>query len=207
MPDDETAGSDLTSAGGTAGRILLGIAGYCIGQISVFLDALSLQNSFLHEQADNTDNLVSAIDFAADFISYSLGMVVAFGWSSWEAHDWVFWGLQVIPLYFNFCYLTGSPNGTYEWQVLRDSLIGAGFLIMAAVWAHDWPHGYLDAPKAKGLPLTVNIFNFTSSITEFVLVVTGKNEDVFDGVAVAKVLLYSVGNLLNFVSNVLGLVA
>ena len=46
--------------------------------------------------------------------------------------------------------------------------------------AHDWPDGYLNAPKAKGLPLTANIFNFTSSITEFVLVVTGKNEDVFE---------------------------
>ena len=60
----------------------------------MFLDALSLQNSILHEKADNTDNLVSAVDFGADFISYSLGMVVAFGWSAWEAQDWVFWGLQ-----------------------------------------------------------------------------------------------------------------
>ncbi len=207
VPDDETAGSDLTSAGGTAGRIILGIAGYCIGQVSVFLDALSLQNSILHEKADNTDNLVSAVDFGADFISYSLGMVVAFGWSAWEAQDWVFWGLQFAPQAFNFGYLVGVPGGTYEWQVLRDALFGTGYLIMAAVWAHDWPDGYLNAPKAKGLPLTANIFNFTSSITEFVLVVTGKNEDVFDDVAIAKVLLYSVGNLLNFVSNVLGLVA
>ena len=91
--------------------------------------------------------------------------------------------------------------------MLRDALFGTGYLIMAAVWARDWPDGYLNAPKAKGLPLTANVFTFTSSITEFVLVVTGKNEDVFDDVAIAKVLLYSVGNLLNFVSNVLDLVA
>lgn len=209
VPEEETTGADLTSAGTTAGRILLGITAYCIGEVSVVFDVLSLDCSKLRPASKGTtrDKFISWIDFGADVISYSLGMVVSYGWSAWEAHDWVFWGLQSVPLFFNFGYNAGVPNGTYEWQVLRDSLFGTGYLIMAAVWAHDWPNGYCDAPKAKGLPLTANIFNTTSSVAEFVLVVTDDpSGDVFFVIAVAKGLLYSVGNVLTFVTNVLELV-
>jgi outer membrane protein assembly factor BamB len=209
VPDDETTGAVLTSAGTTAGRILLGVTAYCIGEVSVAFDVLSLDCSKVRpgNKGTSEDKLISWLDFGADFISYSLGMVVSYGWSAWQSHDWVFWGLQSIPQFFNFGYDAGLPNGTYEWQVLRDSLCGTGFLIMSAVWAKDWPDDYLDAPKAKGLPLTANIFNNLSSMTEFVLVaVNDPSGDVFFVVAIAKVLLYSVGNVLSFVTNVLELV-
>lgn len=156
VPDDETTGAGLTSAGTTAGRILLGITVYCIGEVSVVFDVLSLECSKLRpgNKATTVDKFISWIDFGVDFLSYSLGMVVSYGWSAWKSHDWVFWALQSVPQFFNFGYNAGLPNGTYEWQVLRDALFGTGYLVMSAVWAKDWPNGYCDAPKAKGLPLT-----------------------------------------------------
>jgi hypothetical protein len=74
----------------------------------------------------------------------------------------------------------------------RDSPFGIGSLIMSAVYAHYWPDGYCDAPKAKGLPLTANILNNTSSIAEVALVLADDpSGTVFFFVAVAKVLLFS----------------
>ena len=212
VPEDETIGADLTSAGTTAGRILLGITAFCIGQVSVAIDVLSLDCSKMRpgppgKAPITEDKFITWIDFGVDFISYSLGMVVSYGWSAWEAHDWVFWGVQSIPQLFNFAGNAGAPGGTYKGQVARDFLFGLGGLIMSAVYAHYWPDGYCDAPKAKGLPLTANILNNTSSIAELALVFAADpSGTVFFFVAVAKVLLFSVGNVLSFVTNVLELV-
>ena len=40
-------------------------------------------------------------------------------------------------------------------QVARDTVTGVAVLILSAVYAHFWPASYCDAPKAKGLVLTL----------------------------------------------------
>jgi hypothetical protein len=77
-------------------------------------------------------------------------------------------------------------------------------LIFSAVYAHDWPATYKDAPKAPGLVLSANVFGNASGICELILLLFGCDQMPVQ--AVVKIVLGTVGNILGFTANVLGLV-
>ena len=201
--------------GELAGRILLGITAFCLGEVGVVLDLLLMD--FRISQPDSwytgrppntkpplTEIFLNYVDFAVDFTSYALQMVTAWGWSQWEGQDWAFWIYQAIPQAFNFAYLFRS-DGTGELQAARDVLSGVAFLITSSVYADKYPSSYRDAPKAPGLVLSANVFGNTSLISEVLLLLLNPwNWGMV--VAVVKVLLFTVSNTLGFVANVLGLV-
>ena len=130
-------------------------------------------------------------------------MVTAFGWSAWEGQDWAFWIYQSIPQAFNFAYQF-RDDGTNELQAARDVLGGVVFLIVSSVYAHDWPATYKDAPKAPGLVLSANVFGNASGICELILLLFGYDQMPVQ--AVVKIVLGTVGNILGFTANVLGVV-
>ena len=200
--------------GEIAGRILLGITAFCLGEVGVVLD-LTLMDfsasmpSWSTKMPPNTKpnpfmTFLNYVDFAVDFTSYALQMVTSWGWSQWEGQDWAFWIWQSIPQAFNFVYLFRS-DGTGELQAARDVLSGVAFLITSSLYAHYGLSNYKDAPKAPGLVLSANVFGNTSLISEILMLLLdpwawGMVE------AVVKVSLFTVSNTLGFVANVLGLV-
>ena len=187
-----------------AGKILLGITAFAIGEVGLVIDTLLLGVESRSGRTPWPWGFLNRLDFAVDFTGYALQMVTAFGWSAWEGQDWAFWIYQAIPQAFNFAYLFRS-DGTGELQAARDVLSGVAFLITSSVYADKYPSSYRDAPKAPGLVLSANVFGNTSLISEVLLLLLNPwNWGMV--VAVVKVLLFTVSNTLGFVANVLGLV-
>jgi outer membrane protein assembly factor BamB len=204
-----TAGSApeaVTPAGALAGRILLGLVNYVISNIGQVLDIICLGFTAMWAETTPSDdpqvNFINGLDFAVDFIGWALGMAVSYGWAAWEAQDWSFWGIQSIPQALNFVYLFRADGNNYK-QVGRDTVTGVIMLVTAAVYAHFWPASYCDAPKARGIVLTSNVFNSLSSICEAPLLLL----DVgwLAVVGPVKFIFYVAGNVLGFTANVLGL--
>jgi outer membrane protein assembly factor BamB len=186
-----------------AGRILLGVAAYCVGEVGVVLDIFFLGLESATGRMDPFTTLLNYLDFAVDFTSYALQMVTAWGWSAWQGQDWAFWIFQGIPQAFNFAYLF-RDDGTGELQAARDVLSGVAFLIISSVYADKWPSSYKNAPKATGLVLSANVFGNTSLISELIQLLMGLEYMPVE--AVAKAVLFTVSNVLGFTANVLGLV-
>ena len=204
-----TAGSApeaMTPTGALAGRILLGLVNYVISNIGQVLDIICLGFTDMWADTPPSDdpqmNFINGLDFAVDFIGWALGMAVSYGWAAWEAQDWSFWGIQSIPQALNFVYLFRADGNNYK-QAGRDTVTGVIMLVTAAVYAHFWPASYCDAPKAKGIVLTSNIFNSLSSICEAPLLLLELGWLAVVGPV--KFIFYVVGNILGFTANVLGL--
>jgi outer membrane protein assembly factor BamB len=207
VPDTMTAGPDgVTATGAQVGQILLGVVNYIITTVGQLLDILCL--SFTDMWADSVPdnpilNFFNWLDFSVDFIGWALGMVVSYGWAAWEAQDWSFWAVQSIPQAFNFAYLFRADGTNYK-QAGRDTITGVITLILSAVYAHFWPASYCDAPKAKGLVLSSNIFGSLSSISEAPLLLLDPEWLIVVGPI--KLIFFVVGNTLGFTANVLDLV-
>jgi hypothetical protein len=194
-----------TSTAEEAGRILLGLATYCISQGGMVLDIFCLDIAANSTGPTNTiDKFFGGLDFAVDFTGWALGAAVSYAWVNWVAQDWFYWVANGLPQLGNFYYLFADGSATD--QTDRDSVNGLLLLVVASVYAHFWPDTYLNAPKAKGLTLTANIFTFSSSISEIAMSVGGFEEAVFLYTAAAKASLFTVGNVLTFTANVLGAV-
>ena len=112
-------------------------------------------------------------------------------------------GYQSVPQAFNFAYQF-RDDGTNELQAARDVLGGVVFLVVSSVYAHDWPATYKDAPEAPGLVLSANVFGNASGICELILLLFGYDQMPVQ--AVVKIVLGTVGNILGFTANVLGVV-
>jgi outer membrane protein assembly factor BamB len=199
---------DLTGAAAEAGRILLGITAFCLGEVSAPMDIVVMDFKDLLPGStlvpDPFMTFLSYLDFTLDFTCYALQMVTAYGWSTWQKQDWAFWAVQSAPQAFNFAYLF-RDDGTGENQARRDVVSGVILLIISAVYSHFWPSSYKDAPKAPGLVLSANIFGNTSLISEVLMLLL----DPWGWApveAAAKISLFTVGNILGFTANVLGLV-
>jgi outer membrane protein assembly factor BamB len=213
VPDTDTAGPDtLTSAGSVAGHILLGLAGYAVSTAGQLVDIGLLSALDLYQQpTPNLDmlNFFNGLDFSLDFIGWAMGMVVSYGWATWEARDWVYWGVQAVPQVCNFVYMFRA-DGTHYKQAGRDTLFGALTLVLSAVWAYIWPTCYRDAPRAKGLVLSANIFSSASSICEVPLldmpVPDTYNMGMLEVVIPAKAALYIVATILGITAYVLEVV-
>ena len=199
-----------TPAGQVAGRILLGIAAFAIGEFGDILDLVTMDwrstmpSWFVPMPPSSFTVFLSWLDFSVDFIAWALGLAVSFAWTSWQRQDWIYWTVQAIPQACNFAYLFRS-DGTGQKQVIRDTLFGACFLVTSAVFAHFWPSDYRDAPKAAGLVLSANVFGASSSISEVLMLFL----DPWDWIPVeapVKVALYTVGGILSFTANVLDMV-
>ena len=209
VPDTDNAApagvqhGELTGSGAEAGKILLGITAFAIGEVGIVIDTLLLGVESRSGRTPFPWGFLNRLDFAVDFAGYALQMVTAFGWSAWEGQDWAFWIYQSIPQAFNFAYQF-RDDGTNELQAARDVLGGVVFLIVSSVYAHDWPSSYKDAPKAPGLVLSANVFGNTSGICELILLLFGYDQMPVQ--AVVKIVLGTVGNVLGFTANVLGLV-
>ena len=186
-----------------AGKILLGITSFAIGEVGIVIDTLLLGVESRSGRTPWPWGFLNRLDFAVDFTGYALQMVTAFGWSEWEGQDWAFWIYQSIPQAFNFAYQF-RDDGTNELQAARDVLGGVVFLIVSSVYAHDWPATYKDAPKAPGLVLSANVFGNASGICELILLLFGPDQMPVQ--AVVKIVLGTVGNILGFTANVLELV-
>ena len=186
-----------------AGKILLGITAFAIGEVGIVIDTLLLGVESRSGRTPWPWGFLNRLDFAVDFTGYALQMVTAFGWSAWEGQDWAFWIYQSIPQAFNFAYQF-RDDGTNELQAARDVLGGVVFLIVSSVYAHDWPATYKDAPKAPGLVLSANVFGNASGICELILLLFGYDQMPVQ--AVVKIVLGTVGNILGFTANVLGVV-
>ena len=117
---------------------------------------------------DTADRL-GWLDIALDFIGWAMTMVASYGWAAWETQDWIYWSVQTIPQMFNFGYMFRS-DGTGHRQAFRDTITGVATLLLSAVYAYFWPDSYCNAPKAKGIVLTGNIFSSMSSICEVPLI-------------------------------------
>ena len=192
---------ELTGSAAEAGRILLGIAAFAIGEVGIAQDTLLLGFESRSGRAPLPWGILNRIDFAVDFTGYALQMVTAYGWSHWQAQDWAFWIYQSIPQAFNFAYQF-RDDGTSELQATRDVLTGVVFLVVSSVYAHYWPSSYKDAPKAPGLVLSANIFGNASMICELILLLFGYDQMLVQ--AVVKIMLGTAGNILGFTANVLG---
>ena len=207
VPDTMTAGRGaVASAGAHAGQILLGVVTYVISTIGQMLDILCLSFTDMWSESvpDNPIlNFVNWLDFAVDFAGWALGMAVSYGWATWEAQDWSFWGVQSVPQAVNFAYLFRADGTNYR-QAGRDTVTGVITLILSAVYAHFWPASYCDAPKAKGLVLSSNIFGSLSSICEAPLLLLDPEWLIVVGPV--KFIFFVVGNTLGFTANVLDLV-
>jgi hypothetical protein len=193
--------------GELAGRILLGITAYCLGEVCLVTDIVTMDLRPPGVPAHGPDpfnTFMNCLDLTVDFTSYALQMVTAYGWSTWQAQDWAFWTVQSIPQAFNFAYLFRDDGDGYR-QATRDVLSGVAFLIVSSVYADKWPSSYRDAPKAPGLVLSANIFGNTSLISE-VLFLLPAGWDLAIEEAVAKVALGTVSDVLGFTANVLGVV-
>jgi outer membrane protein assembly factor BamB len=186
-----------------AGKILLGITAFAIGEVGIVIDTLLLGVESRSGRTPWPWGFLNRLDFAVDFTGYALQMVTAFGWSAWEGQDWAFWIYQSIPQAFNFAYQF-RDDGTNELQAARDVLCGVVFLVVSSVYAHDWPATYKDAPKAPGLVLSANVFGNASGICELILLLFGPDQMPVQ--AVVKIVLGTVGNILGFTANVLGVV-
>ena len=186
-----------------AGKILLGITAFAIGEVGIVIDTLLLGVESRSGRTPWPWGFLNRLDFAVDFTGYALQMVTAFGWSAWEGQDWAFWIYQSIPQAFNFAYQF-RDDGTNELQAARDVLGGVVFLVVSSVYAHDWPATYKDAPKAPGLVLSANVFGNASGICELILLLFGYDQMPVQ--AVVKIVLGTVGNILGFTANVLGVV-
>jgi outer membrane protein assembly factor BamB len=214
VPDTVSAAPEgALPSGELAGRILLGITAYCLGEVGVVMDIMLMDFSAsmpswytkmpANAKPDPFMTFLNYLDFAVDFTSYALQMVTAWGWSAWQGQDWAFWIYQSIPQAFNFVYLFRS-DGTGELQATRDVLSGVVFLVVSSVYAHFWPSSYKDAPKAPGLVLSANVFGNTSLISEILMLLLNP-WDWGMVEAVVKVALFTVSNILAFTANVLGL--
>jgi hypothetical protein len=105
---------------------------------------------------------------------------------------------------FNFGYMFRS-DGTGHRQAFRDTITGVATLLLSAVYAYFWPDSYCNAPKAKGIVLTGNIFGACGSISE-VLMMFFNPWDWIEIEAAVKMIFTVVGNALGFAANVLDLV-
>jgi hypothetical protein len=143
--------------------------------------------------------LVNYLDFGVDFVGYGFQMVSAYGWASWEAHDWVFWGVQGAPQALNFAYLF-RDDADSEQQAGRDIFFGALFLVFSGMYADIWPSSYRNAPTATGLVISANVFGNVQAITEIIQIDDVENMPVE---AVIKMVLYTVGNVLSLTGNML----
>lgn len=114
------------------------------------------------------------------------------------------WGIQSAPQIANFVYLFRS-DGNNDKQVARDTVTGVGMLLLSAVYARFWPASYCDAPRAKGLVLTSNIFGSISSVSEAPLLV-GNPWLWLELVIPVKITGYVVSDILGLTAYVLGLV-
>ena len=111
-----------------AGKILLGITAFAIGEVGIVIDTLLLGVESRSGRTPWPWGFLNRLDFAVDFTGYALQMVTAFGWSAWEGQDWAFWIYQSIPQAFNFAYQF-RDDGTNELQAagrgrLPDRLVG-----------------------------------------------------------------------------------
>ncbi|MGH3840195.1 MAG: hypothetical protein ACRDS0_01920, partial [Pseudonocardiaceae bacterium] len=194
---------ELTGSAAEAGKILLGITAFAIGEVGLVIDTLLLGVESRSGRTPWPWGFLNRLDFAIDFTGYALQMVTAFGWSAWEAQDWAFWMWQSVPQAFNFAYQF-RDDGTNEKQAERDVFFGIILLIFSAVYAHDWPSSYKDAPKAPGLVLSANVFGNASGICELILLLFGYDQMPVQ--AVVKIVLGTVGNILGFTADVLGVV-
>ena len=203
VPAAATAEPGAVTAGAGAGQILLGLANWAVSNAGQLLDLFCLAlYDMWSESNDPFLTFISWLDFAVDFIGWAVGMAVSYGWATWEAQDWSFWAVQSIPQAFNFAYQFRADSDNYK-QVVRNTVTGVITLILSAVYAHFWPASYCDAPKAKGMILSANIFNSTSSICEAPLLLSGA-----DGIVVlgpVKFIFYLLGSTLGFAACVLSL--
>ncbi len=202
---------DTLTSGADAGQILLGLANFALGIAGSSLDLglLCVMDQWsslapVNPRPNPLLNFLNYVDFALDFIGWALGVVVSYGWVAWEARDWIFWGVQGAPQLANFVYLFRSDSNNDK-QVARDTVTGVAVLILSAVYAHFWPASYCDAPKAKGLVLTSNIFGSISSISEAPLLV-GDPWTWLALVIPVKITGYVVSDVLGLTAYVLGLV-
>ena len=202
---------DALTSGADAGQILLGLANFALGIAGSSLDLglLYVMNQWSSLAPANPApnpllNFLNYVDFALDFIGWALGVVVSYGWVAWADQDWIFWGIQGAPQIANFVYLFRS-DGNNDKQVARDTMTGVGMLLLSAVYAHFWPASYCDAPKAKGLVLSSNIFGSISSLSEAPLLV-GNPWLWLELVIPVKITGYVVSDVLGLTAYVLGLV-
>ncbi len=191
------------TAGAEAGDILLGIASFVVADVAAFIDILALDFSLSNPDDKAGGDLASRIDFAADFLSYALGMVASRGWSEWDDKDWAFWAGTGVIQVVNFIELF-APNTPYG-QPARDAALGLGFLIMSAVYAGVWPDSYRDAPKAPGLVIAGNVFAALSGIVELPLRWSFP-EPFGPEILIAKGVCAVVANVLGFTVDVIGIV-
>lgn len=146
---------------------------------------------------------LSRIDVGLEFVNWAMGMVVSFGWFSWEPKDWVFWSAQGIPVAVNFGYLFLSATG--QDQAVRDSRLAAALMGMSGVYAELYPTNYRDAPNAAGLVVAANIFGNLTGLVEFLVNELDPEETA--AVELAKLIFGVVNADLNFTANVLGVLA
>ena len=195
--------------GELAGRILLGGASYAINNVAAIFDIATMDfsaeaPSWFVPGAPGPPAALSWLDLALDFIGWAMTMVASYGWATWEPQDWVYWSIQTIPQAFNFGYMFRA-DGTGHRQAIRDTISGVITLITSAVYAHYWPGSYRDAPKAKGIVLTGNIFGACGSISELLMLFLNP-WDWIEVEAAVKMVFTVVGNALGFAANVLDLV-
>ena len=216
VPDTVAAGPGPRAPGAQlppgelAGRILLGSANYAINNVASILDIVTMDWSaempswFTPISGPSPEmDFLNGLDVALDFIGWAMNMVASYGWQAWQAQDWVYWSVQIIPQAFNFAYLFRA-DGTGHRQVIRDTIWGAIMLVTSAVYAHFWPDSYRDAPKAEGLVLTGNIFGSMSAICELLMLFFNPWDWMLVEAAV-KMILTVVSNALGFTANVLDL--
>jgi outer membrane protein assembly factor BamB len=201
IQDAGLAGPDATVSPAARVRIGLGCAAFALGEFGCVLDTLFLGIESRSGRLPVPFNIFNRLDFAVDFAGYVLEMAAAYGWSQWQAQDWVFWIAQAIPQGLNFAYQL-RDDGTNMMQAGRDIVTGIAFMIVSAEYAHLFPASYKDAPNAPGLVLSANVFSNASMISELILTLLGP--DAMLAQWVVKLGWFTIGNALGFAANVLG---
>ena len=205
--------------GAEAGFILMGLAGFAVGQFACAWDIVCMDFresvpgwATKPPEQFQLPAFFGWLDLAVDFISWGcfagagLGITESKG-GSWQAQDYVFQGIGLAPQLINLGLTIGGQfdpelDTSGEFQAIRDMTFGAGNAVMAGVYAHFWPSDYLNAPKAKGLSLSANIFAATQGVSEVLFVLLSPWDWAPVQFAV-KYLLYTVGNVLSLTGEIL----
>ncbi|GAA2008974.1 outer membrane protein assembly factor BamB [Nakamurella flavida] len=158
LTDPTQAGPDLLGGAANVGAV---VVADLLGLISTTIDLFAWTEAV---DTGGTVTVLTMVSVALDSFLWAFTLVVSPVWQSgWSAQDWVFWLFRLVPNLVNFVYLFPGSNfdgvftaNSVPAAIARDTLWGVLLLIASAVWADQWPNGYLSA-NIPGLLLVENL--------------------------------------------------
>lgn len=215
IPADSAVGSAAGSDAAKAGFILLGVGAFVLGQVGCALDILTLEyvssqpNFYLPVPKPPTPRVLSILDLGSDILAWATGAAADLGLQRYRgksptSYQWTNLFFQTTPQLANLAaFLSGSADATSgASQCERDVTWSVITIVASGVFAAVEPSNFRDAPDAPGIVLAANLFNGAQGLSEVLLLLLDPLAWAVEE-AIAKFVLFTVGNALNFTSGVL----